>query len=235
MTLATICSSFWLRAGLGAPAPGVWISSAEQTEQEVVEFAREALRMVVEAHEWQRLIRTYTVALAATPEQTVTLPADFGGFVPGTVWLSDLAWPARGPLSEVEFEYLRQPPVATSGPVFRIANGALDLLAQPAPGGTLTLRYLTGQPVANGTTRRETWGADSDTALVDERLIVLGMLTLWRDARGLNPAGAATMYQQALTKAIAADRPVGVLSMSGRQRGGNAPVGLANGSAVVIP
>jgi hypothetical protein len=235
MSLATVCSSFWLRAGLGAPVPGVWVSSAEQTEQEVVEFAREALRLVVEAHEWQRLTQTYTVALAAQPEQTVALPADFGRLVPGTVWLSDLAWPATGPVSEVEYEYLRQPPVASSGPVFRIAGGALELLAQPAPGGSLTLRYVTARPVANGMVRRETWAADSDTALVDERLVTLAMIALWRDARGLNPEAAAGLYSAALARAKAQDRPLGVLGMGGARRGGNAPVGLPNGSAVVIP
>lgn len=234
MSLATTCAAFWLRAGLGAPAPGVWIGSVEQTEQEVVEFARQALRMVVEAHEWQALVKSYTVALAASPSQTVALPADFGRLVPGTVWLTDLAWPATGPVSEVEFEALSQPPVASAGPVFRIAGGALDLLAQPAPGGSLTLRYVTSQPVANGTTRRESYAADADTALIREELITLAMLALWRDSRGLNPAGAATLYASALARAKAQDRPLGVMGMAPR-RGGNAPVGLANGSAVVIP
>lgn len=234
MSLATICASFWLRAGLGAPPPGVWLSSTAETEQEVVEFAREALRLVSDAHDWQRLLRTYTVALSLQPEQTVALPADFGRLIPGTVWLSDLAWPATGPVSEVEYEYLRQPPVATSGPVFRIAGGALELLAQPAPGGSLTLRYVTSRPVANGATQRETWAADSDAALVDERLVALAMIALWRDARGLNPEAAAALYSAALAKAKAQDRPVGVMGMGGR-RGGNAPVGLPNGSTVVIP
>ncbi|MFO0449391.1 MAG: hypothetical protein ACK52I_12170 [Pseudomonadota bacterium] len=234
MSLATICASFWLRAGLGAPPPGVWLSSTAETEQEVVEFAREALRMVSDAHDWQRLLRTYTVALSPQPEQTVALPADFGRLIPGTVWLSDLAWPATGPVSEVEYEYLRQPPVATSGPVFRIAGGALELLAQPAPGGSLTLRYVTSRPVANGATQRETWAADSDAALVDERLVALAMIALWRDARGLNPEAAAALYSAALAKAKAQDRPLGVMGMGGR-RGGNEPVGLPNGSTVGIP
>ena len=87
--------------------------------------------------------------------------------------------------------------------------------------------------MANGAIRRETWGTDNDAALVDERLIVLGMLALWRDARGLNPAGAAALYAQALARAKAQDRPVGVMGLGGRGGGGNAPVGLPNGSAVV--
>lgn len=233
MTLATACASFWLRAGLGAPTPNVWIGSSEETVQEVVEFAREALRMVVEAHEWQKLLRSYSVALAGAPEQTVALPADFGRLLPGTVWLTDLAWPATGPVSDVHYEYLRQPMVTTSGPVFRLSEGALDLLAQPAPGGSLTLRYLTSQPVTiNGGGARETWGADSDTALVDERLVTLGMIALWRDARGLNAQNAAALYASALARAKAQDRPIGVMGMGGGRRGGGSPVATQNGVIV---
>jgi hypothetical protein len=235
MSLASICASFWLRAGLGAPPPGVWLSSTAETEQEVVEFAREALRMVSDAHDWQRLLRTYTVALSASASQVVALPVDFGRLVPGTVWLTDLSYAARGPVSEPEFEALLRPPVASSGPVFRLSEGALHLLAQPAPGGSLSLRYVTGRPVVNGATSRETWGADNDVALVDERLITLAMLALWRDARGLNSAGAAGLYASALARTIADDRPLGVLGMGGLKPVGNAPVGLGNGQTVVIP
>lgn len=233
MTLATTCASFWLRAGLGAPTPNVWISTSDETTQEVVEFAREALRMVVEAHEWQALMRTHTAALTGTPEQTVALPADFGRLIPGTVWLTATTWPARGPVSDAEYEALRQPPVAQAEPVFRISGGALNLLAGSL-GGSLTLRYITGHPVAiSGGGARATWGADGDVALVDERLVTLGMIALWRDARGLNATSAATLYANALARTKAQDRPIGVMDMSGRRGTGRSPVGLPGGSTAV--
>lgn len=191
--------------------------------------------MVVEAHEWQRLFRTHTATLAASPEQTVALPADFGRLVPGTVWLNDTAWPVRGPLSEAEYEDLKRPTFSTALPVFRLSGGALDLLANPVSGGSLTLRYITSQPVTNGATRRETWQADSDAALVDERLVMLAMIALWRDARGLNPQNAAALYASALARAKAQDRPQGVMNMAGPYGGTGDPVGLGNGSTVVIP
>lgn len=235
MSLATLCASFWLRAGLGAPAPGAWIGNADQSVQEVVDFSREALRMVAEAHDWQRLSRTHSAALSGAVEQTVALPADYGRLIPDTVWLSNLAWPAQGPISEAEYEALRQPPSATAGPVFRISEGALNLLWTPGPGGTISLRYITSRPVANGIDRRETWQVDADAALVDERLITLAMIALWRDARGLDAANAAAMYQRALSLAKAQDRPLGVMTLGEGRRFGGAPVGLPGGTTVVIP
>ena len=232
MTLATTCASFWLRAGLGAPVPNVWAATSDDTTLEVVEFAREALRMVVDAHEWQKLMRTYTVGIGAGPEQTVALPADYGRLIPGTVWLSSMAWPVNGPLSDAEYEALKQPPTASAWPVFRISNGALDLLAA-APGVSLSLRYITSQPVTAGSVTRDTWRADSDTALVDERLIALAMIALWRDARGLNAQNAAQLYANALARARAQDRPLGVMGMGPGAGNGRAPVGLPNGSTVV--
>ncbi len=234
MSLATICASVWLRVGAGSPTPGAWIGDSESTAAEIVEFSREALRMVTEAHDWEALTRTYTVALTAAEEQTVALPADYARLVPGTVWLTDLAWPARGPVSEAEYEYLRAPPSFTSGPVFRISGGALQLLYTPAPGGDLTLRYITSSPVANGSSRYQSWQSDSDTALIDERLIVLGTIFLWRDAKGLDAQNAAVMYRSAMATARAQDRPLGVLSM-GPARRGMSPHAREDGSVVSRP
>jgi hypothetical protein len=136
-------------------------------------------------------------------------------------------------VSDAEYEALRQPPVAQAEPVFRISGGVLNLLAGSL-GGSLTLRYITGHPVAvNGGGTRATWGADNDVALVDERLVALAMIALWRDARGLNATNAAVMYANALSRTRAQDRPVGVMDMSGRRGTGRAPVGLPGGSTAV--
>lgn len=215
MSLATICASAWVRCGLGLPVPNVWVSASEVTAAELVEFSREALRMVLEAHEWQALIGDYEAALSVGNEQFVTLPADFGRLVPDTVWVSNFAWPARGPLSEAEYEYLSQPPRATAGPVFRIAAGGIQILGNPAPSGTLTLRYVSGRPVVSGTGRAASWVTDADTTLVDERLVTLATIAMWRDAKGLPAQGAITQYQSALSRAKAQDRPVGVMGMGG--------------------
>jgi hypothetical protein len=200
---------------MGVPVPTIWAAATESAQAEMVEFARESLRMATEAHEWQALTRLYSAPLGTGPEQTVNLPSDFGRLVPGTVWLSDRARAVDGPVSEVEYESLRQPPASASGPVFRISEGAIQLLASPAPSGSLTLRYVSSHLVSTGATTIETYQGDNDVALIDERLVALGLIFLWRDSKGLNAQNAAVMYRNAMAVARAQDRPLGVMSFGG--------------------
>jgi hypothetical protein len=233
MTLATICRSVATRVGV-AQLPA-WAGSTDDTAREVLEFVQEAHDMVVQAFDWQVLIRPYQVNLAAGPVQTLALPTDFGRLIPGTMWISGQSCPVRGPVTEVEFERLTRPiPIGTT-PVFRLASGVLELLASPVGAGLLSFRYLTGMPLvsAAGVPQRE-WQADTDASLLNERLVILGAVMLWRDSKGLQTQGAAAQYMFALSRAKATDRPIGVMSMGGSMSG-NSPVARPDGAVLLWP
>lgn len=219
MSLATICRSVWIRAGIGPSIPGVWAGNADITATEIVEFAGEGLRKVAEDHDWQSLLRTHTASITTASEQSVTLPSTFGRLVPRTVWIAGEAQPVRGPVMEDEYETLRQDVAPSANPVFRIAQGQLNLLGA-TQGGTLTFRHVTRHVVqVAGGTGQTGWIADTDTARVDERLVMLATLAFWRDAKGLNPEVPAVQYREALARAKAADRPAGVMDLAGRRGG----------------
>lgn len=230
MTLATACRSIAVRAGVEPAAS--WWGNPDPTAAEIVEFAQEALAHVARAHDWQALLRTHTAALPGLPEATVALPADYGRLVPDTVWIAGRLEPVAGPLTDDEFEYLRQGLTRATVPVFRIAGGRIELLAAGATAANLTLRYITSSVVAPA---RAAWGADGDAALVDERLVVLMAVALWRDAKGLDARFAGAQFNEALSRAKAQDRPLGVMSLGGMPEGGTSPWANADGSVSVRP
>lgn len=218
MTLATICRSVAIRVGV--PPADVWTGNTDETAREIVEFVGEALRTVAEAHDWEALNRTHEAEITSDTLQTVALPADCERILPETVWIDGDAMPVKGPLTEPEFEALRQDVATSTTPVFRLSGGAMELLGPPAPGGALSFRYVSSQPVvAADATRREAWLADSDTTVLNERLITLAAIVLWRDAKGLPAPVAMAQYAGALARAKAADRPIGVLDLAGRRSG----------------
>lgn len=221
MTLATICRSIALRTG--TPDAGAWIGNADDTAAEIVEFSREALRMVADAFDWQRLTRSFT----GTYAPPLAMPADFGRFVPGTVWVEGNTFPARGPLTEVEWADIVNFGPEPAHPVFRVlwggglATPGLDFYGAPA-GAEITFRYITNAPVLSADAtpiRRETWAADNDSTSLDERLIVLAGVGLWRDAKGLPTEVAWQQFAMAMAAAKRQERPLPVMGMDGDSPG----------------
>jgi hypothetical protein len=190
VSLATICNAVAVRAGVSGS--GVWAGNPEPTAREIFEMVVEATAMVVQDFDWETMLRTHSVTLSALVQQTLPLPADFERMIPGTMWIDATLWPVVGPVTEPEFE-IRRNNIGGLGarPIFRVAGGAVDILAVPPPGGVLTYRYFINTPIrsAAGVARTE-WLADTDTAFVNERLIILGAVALWRDSKGL-PAEVA--------------------------------------------
>lgn len=219
MSLGTICRSLWVRAGLGTPVPGAWATNADIAAVEVVEFVREATRLVYEAAEWQALVKTREETITGAPAQTVALPSDFGRMVPDTLWNVDTQERFTGPLTDEDYEALRVDPARAAIPVFRISGGALDLMTAFNDAATIRYRYVQNTPVRSaGGASMADWMADTDTSILDERVILLGALLLWRDAKGLPAEVANAQYLTALARAKAHDRPIGVMDMSRSQR-----------------
>jgi hypothetical protein len=233
MTLATICRSVFVRGGVGRAVPSAWAGNEDQTAREIVALASEGLATVARAHDWQSLRRTHSVALANTDEQDVAFPADYGRPIPGTTWITGDSTAARGPITDVEYEALRQDVARSPTPVFRVSGGVINLLGGATLGSNLTLRYMTGHAVlaVDGVTTRADWLQDTDTARVNERLIVLATLTLWRDSKGLPADLAARQYAAELSRAIATDRGVGVMDLAGAR---SQPVTVGRQSGMVL-
>jgi hypothetical protein len=151
--------------------------------------------------------------------------------LPDTAWLDD--WPVEGPLSEAEWErrvqstdggQVGRPGEVEFCPGFTVRDGTIQLVSCPA-GKLFSIGMLAAVPdlASDGDVSLL---ASSSAALQGgfERLIGLCAIMLYRDAKGLPSASAASQYLVALARAKDAAAPVGALSLSRRHnRSGGFP------------
>jgi hypothetical protein len=82
----------------------------------------------------------------------------------------------------------------------------------PTPSGTATFPYISKYIVRNvGGTAQETFTADTDTFILPERLLTLGLIWRYRSQKGLEYAEDLATYSKALEQATNDDKGARVL------------------------
>lgn len=230
MSLATICRAVYVRAGVGPTVPSAWNVTVDPTAREIVEYVNEAHRVVADAHEWGVLLREGTGTLNGARLQSFAAAADFDRMLGNTLRMDGASREFRGPVTDAEFQAVRWNAPGYSDPLFRLAGSTIEVHNPSAWAGTAYYRYVTSTLTTLGTVAaRGVFASDDDTALIDERLIVLRALVDWREGKGLPAEVAERAYIAALARAKSHERPVGVLNLGGGARSGRSAVALGGG------
>jgi hypothetical protein len=149
------------------------------------------------------------------------LPNDFDRPIDGTMWDRSRYWQMRGPQSPQQWQRYKSSAIGQASIQrrfrFRRLFGAMRFSIDPVPtdnGSSLVFEYVSNawcQDI-NGNPQTE-WGADSDTGILDEYLITLGLR--WRMLRrlGLSYAEELSEYESEVRKAMAADGGAAILSL----------------------
>jgi hypothetical protein len=151
LTLLTIVQSAAVRAGFGS-IPSSAVGNIDQNVQQLVSFAQDAGRELVERANWVNL----DTAGSVTGDGVTTLfqlPQDWTRFSPsdksprGALISSKYPWfPLQGPVNTEDLNILKALPASTVRPVWRIIGGALEIW--PALSGPPSVK--TGIPVNIG-------------------------------------------------------------------------------------
>ena len=133
---------------------------------------------------WQELIKTHAVAM--TTSETYSLPSDYRQYVFDTAFTEDRkAW---FPISPEKWSYDEaRDTISGRAPEIRIIDGQLAI-RNPGDGVTLRLEYISKNAVldTDGTTYKERFEADSDTFVLNDDLLILGVLWRFKKAKGLD-------------------------------------------------
>lgn len=114
-------------------------------------------------------------------------------------------WMVGGPLSGPEWERIQAFPVGFV-PQFTIFNGHLYMSPSPTSGQSVYFDYMTGYwALSGGTVAKPTFTADTDTCLLDDELMALGLK--WRMLRLLGQPyeEAKVEYNNAVFAMLAQD------------------------------
>jgi len=187
---------------------------------------------------------TITAVTTADPNSTVTLslpasqtgsgqfvlgqsdyalPADFKTPVDNTFWDRSRFWSMRGPLSPQQWQLYKSSVIGRASIQRRFRfrrspTGGQVLSIDPTPtdnGSQLVFEYVsTGWCVSQSGTFQSSWQADTDTGVIDEYLIRLGLK--WRVLRrkGMSYAEELDEYEREVSTAISKDGGAAILDLT---------------------
>jgi hypothetical protein len=183
-------------------------SSIDQNVQQLVIFAQDAGRELLERVNWVNLDTAGTVTGDGV-STLFMLPQDWVRFSPsdksprGALVSSKFPlMPLAGPINTEDLNMLKALPASTVRPVWRIIGGALEIWPALASGELVTFNYYSSFWIMNAarTVSRATWQADDDFALINEDTVMKGAVWRWKASKGLQYAEEFRAYEQSLAR-----------------------------------
>lgn len=158
---------------------------------------------------WQDMVKTATYTLANGVSE-YPVPSDMHHAITATFWDVNYRWQLLGPLSPIEFDVLVYG-ISPAGPRrrFRVTNNKLLINPVPGPGdvgATLVHEYYTTSWCQSATsTLQSSFQADTDTYLLDDDSMQLGIKWRFLRAKGLDYTEEKAQYMAQLLQAMAVD------------------------------
>jgi hypothetical protein len=151
-----------------------------------------------------------------------TLPSDFKVPVDNTMWDRSRFWSMRGPLSPQQWQLYKSSVIGRASIQrrfrFRQNNGVMVFSVDPVPtdnGSALVFEYVSSGWCQSQSGERQTqWLADTDTGVLDEYLIRLGLK--WRVLRrkGMSYNEELDEYEREVSKAMSKDGGAAILDLT---------------------
>lgn len=172
---------------------------------------------------WQALTFEATHTTLALEDQGAMTAIATNGFRDiknGTFWDRTNTLPLLGPLSDQEWQAYKG--MATTGPrsQFRIRGGHLLVNPVPTAGDTWAFEYVSKYWMLgiDGVTYKDYATLDTDTILLPEDLVLMGLRWRWKKEKGLDYAEDMRTYEFQVKDALSRDGGKPVIAMSGGQR-----------------
>ncbi len=150
------------------------------------------------------------------------LPSDFHRPIDETLWDRSRFWAMRGPMSPQQWQLYKSSVIGRASIQrrfrFRTIGGVQVFSVDPVPtdnGSALVFEYVSNAWCqSSGGTPQTLWLEDSDTPILDDELLTLGVR--WRVKRGLGLAYQEELdeYERELRKAMARDGGAPILNLT---------------------
>lgn len=202
---------------IGVPRITSVVGSTDPVARLMLECANEEGADLATEWQWQKLRTTREFVATATTIQAGALPADFDRMVPDTFYNHATGRFVVGPIGSARWQAHMASVATIVYDAYRINGGNIEMIPTPVAGTTYAFEYVGLNWVQDqaGVNRYSEWQADTDTALLSEDLIRLGVVWRFKQSRGLDYAEDMRTYERAKVKAQAADGAKGTISLSG--------------------
>ena len=143
-------------------------------------------------------------ALFSFGNESYAIPVDADHFIQQTGWDRSFRWQLVGPLSAQEWQVLKSG-ISPTGPRlrYRIMDGQIFVNPVPASLDNLVMEYYsTGWCQSAAGVPQTAWLADTDTPVLQDRLITLGTIARFLNRKGFDSSAAERDYEDAVEAAI---------------------------------
>tara|TARA_R110002020_G_scaffold51451_6_gene145701 strand:- start:4724 stop:5419 length:696 start_codon:yes stop_codon:yes gene_type:complete len=216
---------------IGLSSPSVVISSADQNIKTLLALANTEGRELLERFAWPQtqIEKTHTTLGAELQGVITTLAPGFAYIINSTFWNRTLSEPVTGPLSPAEWQALKARTATGPYSSFRLQGGSLYAYPAPTAGQTWVFEYQsTFFCQSAGGANQSVWTADSDVGVLDENLMMMGVVWRFKKKNGLDYSEDYRVYEQKLANDMARVGGKRALDMQGG--GGMSGVYIPEGS-----
>ena len=182
---------------LGLTRPSTVISSSDENARILLGMAQEEGKSLADRHTWQALQTEYTFS-TVNGTSSYALPTGFDAIIKDTVFNRTKRRAMQGDLSPAQWQETQASLVTMVNPAFRIRGSLFYISPTPTATETVAYEYLTKNWCSAGAA----WTSDTNTALLDEELITLGIIWRFKSKKGFDYAEDMNTYEVAVTNAI---------------------------------
>mgnify|MGYP003135212200 FL=1 len=221
MTLLTICQD---AANLiGITAPDAVTSSTDTSTIQLEACANQEGRSQVQKYSWEVLIQegSHTTIAAESQGAMTTIATDFGRFSNQTLWNRTTDRRYYGPITAAKWQQIL---AVVSGGItnyFRIRGGNLLMHPTPTAGESVKFEYVSKNWVdtsGGSTANADKFSGDSQTTVLEEELVVLGVVWRFLKLKGLPYDQQFVDYQNSMAEYSNHDGASPILRMAGPSR-----------------
>jgi hypothetical protein len=206
MSFLTLIQNSAKELGLASPS-----SAYASTDQQVIQLVALAQREgteLMQDFDWQVLTTEKTFTSVALADQTTAsaVPSDLDRFIPETFFNRTRKRPVFGPISAQDWQFTQAVVATTLVESFRQRGNAILITPTPEAGDTYAYEYISKNFCeSSGGTDQAAWAADTDTGILPEALMTMGVIWRFLKAKGFDYAEAFRTYEIAKAKAQAKD------------------------------
>lgn len=179
--------------------PTTFFSSTQRFEQEIVDLANEVAKSIADNNDWQALTRVYTL----TGDGSTTafaLPSDYDRMLLDSRIYDSESW-AWGYHRIVRADEwlqftIRDWAIITPG-MWTMMENQLQFVPAPSDQGVAKFLYITNEIVTDEDgVGKESFTKDSDSFVLNERLLTLGIIWRWREQKRMDSSTDEANFNQ---------------------------------------
>jgi hypothetical protein len=181
--------------------PGTFYGSTNVFEMEITDLVNEVAQDVVQYRDWQELTRFATVT-GDGAETTFSLPSDYSRMLIDSEIQSptNWAWGYARVMDANQFRWLQDSGWGPWPGVWTIQGNQLLFTPAPAAASEAVYPYISANYAVDAGTlaAKAAFTSDTDTFLLPERLLTLGLVWRWRENKKLDASGDQEAFVKAL-------------------------------------